>query len=285
MKPQLLGANMKKLAVVLSTLMLVVSFQNCSQQKLSAKSGSASESGDGGGGGGLNLGPTDDDTTGVVTQTGGPNCRDELHSITTPIRPVFIVDVSGSNKMNNNNQPGSDPNRIVRGDSIERFYNTYKNKGNFNWSFSTFAGNSATILLAMGNSNSMNNAINTFRNMGDSGETPYIAALNAAKNNIAGDTNRPAGTKYMVVFLSDGLPNPAVNQSTLNAKVAEILAVVPGAISFNSVYYGAVNNDASDRLKLMAQAGAGNFLDTNANPTGKDFLITDLVVIPGINCN
>lgn len=271
---------MKKVMVALATLMLVVSFQNCSQQKLSAKSNSSD-----GGGGPLNLGNTDDEATGVVTQTGGPNCRNQLRTITTPIKPVFIVDVSGSNKQNDGGARGSDPDRIVRGDSIERFYNTYKSKSNFGWSFSTFAANSATVLLAMGNAAQMNSAIQTFRNMGDAGETPYIAALNAAKNNIAGDTGRAAGTKYMVVFLSDGLPNPVVSDANLQSKVMEVVNTVAGAVSFNTVYYGNVNQQASDRLKLMAQAGGGNFLDTNANPTGKDFLISDLVIVPGVVCN
>ncbi len=273
---------MKKFGVAMATLLMVVSFQNCSDQKLSGKAAGSSD----GGGGPLNLGNTDDETTGVVTQTGGPNCRNQLHSSTLPIKPVFIVDVSGSNKSNNNNQPGSDPKRVVRGDSIERFYNTYKAKPNFGWSFSTFAASSANVLLAMGNAASMNNAIQTFRAMSDAGETPYIAALNAAKTNISGDTGRAANTKYMVVFISDGLPNPAVDQPTLNAKVMEIVNLLPaGSISFNSIYYGAVDPQASQRLQMMAQTGGGNFLDTNANPTGTNFLITDLVVIPGVVCN
>lgn len=272
---------MRKLGYGLFALLLVISFQNCSQQRISA---AASGSSGDGGGDPLHLGQTDDEATGVITQTGGPNCRNQLHTLTTPIKPVFIVDVSGSNKVNDG-KPGSDPDRIVRGDSIERFFNTYKAKPNFGWSFSTFAASSANVLLAMGNATQMANAIATFEVMGDAGETPYIAALNAAKSNIQNDNGRQPNTRYMVVFMSDGLPNPTVDQTTLNAKVTEIVNVLPGAVSFNSVYYGNVDAEASNRLKQMAQTGGGNFLDTNANPTGKDFLITDLVVIPGVVCN
>jgi hypothetical protein len=291
MKQQKIGANMKVLAAVIATLVVIVSFQNCSQQKLAASSKSSNGNENTGGtpGGGtpppLNLGPNDDEAPGVITQTGGPNCRNVLHNLTTPIKPVFIVDTSGSNKLNNYGQPGSDPNRVVRGDSIERFYNTYKLKSNFGWSFSTFAGSSANVLLTMGNATQMSNAIASFRAMFDSGETPYVAALNAAKANIQSDTGRAPSTKYLVVFLSDGLPNPVVADSTLTAKVNEITAILPGAISFNTIYYGAVDAAASNRLKSMAQTGGGNFLDTNANPTGQDFLITDFVVVPGVNCN
>lgn len=292
MEQNKLGANMKILATIVTTLALIVSFQNCSQQKLAASSKSSTGTTTGtptdpgtGTPPPLNLGPNDDEAPGVITQTGGPNCRNQLHNLTTPIKPVFIVDTSGSNKLNNYGQAGSDPNRIVRGDSIERFYNTYKMKSNFGWSFTTFASTTANVLLTMGNATQMSNAIASFRAMLDSGETPYVAALNAAKANIQADSGRAAGTKYMVIFLSDGLPNPLVSDSTLTSKVSEILAVLPGAISFNSIYYGVVDPTASGRLKLMAQTGGGNFLDTNANPTGKDFLITDFVVVPGVNCN
>ena len=147
------GANMKKATVAITALLLVVSFQNCSQQKLSHSSGGSS-----GGGGALNLGQNDNEATGVITQTVGPNCRNQLNTLTTPIKPVFIVDVSGSN-FSNGALPGSDPKRIVRGDSIERFFNTFKAKANFSWSFSTFAGSVANVLLQMGNANSMSNAI------------------------------------------------------------------------------------------------------------------------------
>lgn len=274
------GANMKKFTVAATALLLVVSFQNCSQQKLSHSSGGSS----GGGGNQLNLGQNDNEATGVITQTGGPNCRNQLNTLTTPIKPVFIVDVSGSN-FSNGSQPGSDPKRIIRGDSIERFYNTYKTKPNFSWSFSTFAGSMANVLLQMGNSMSMGNAITTFRAMNDAGETPYIAALNAARDNINADFARTADTRYMVVFLSDGMPNPAVADATLSAKVQEVVGTVAGRVSFNSIYYGSSDQTAANRLKMMAQVGGGNFLDTNVNPTGSNFLITDFVIVPGVVCN
>lgn len=273
------GANMKKFAAAATTLLLIVSFQNCSQQKLSHSSGGSS-----GGGGALNLGNTDNDATGVITQTGGPNCRNQLNQLTTPIKPVFVVDVSGSN-FTNNTLPGSDPKRIIRGDSIERFYNTFKAKSNFGWSFSTFAGSSANVLLQMGNAASMANAITTFRAMSDAGYTPYIAAMDAAKANILSDSARTADTRYMVVFLSDGLPNPAVADAQLSSKVQEVINTVAGRVSFNTIYYGNPDQVASDRLKMMAQVGGGNFLDTNANPTGSNFLITDFVLIPSVVCN
>lgn len=266
----------KKAGLSLALLTLIVSFQNCAEQKFS--SGGAGSSG-----GQVNLGTSDDDASGVITQTGGPNCRDELKALTTPVRMIFVVDVSGSNTGNN----GTDPQKAVRAGSIQRFYNSYANKTNFSWSFITFANNSANTLIANANSAAMQGAINTFNGMDDKGETPYVAALNQTEASIVNDGARPANVKYIVVFFSDGMPNPAVNDSTLAANVTEIKkasGLANDPVSFNTVYYGQNNQDAHDRLQMMAQVGGGNFLDTNVNPTGNAFLISDLVIVPGVVC-
>ncbi len=270
---------MKKLGLSVAALGLIVSFQNCADQKFSS-------SGDGsntpGAGGPVNLGNSDDEATGVVTQTGGPNCRDELKALTTPVKMVFVVDVSGSNTGNN----GTDPQKAVRGGSIQRFYNSYAAKTNFSWGFTTFANTSANTLIANANAAAMQGAITAFNGMNDQGNTPYVAALDAAEATISSDTGRLPNTKYIVVFLSDGMPNPSVSDMILNQKVTAIknAAGAGGQVSFNTVYYGDSNQDAHDRLQMMAQTGGGNFLDTNVNPTGNAFLISDLVIVPGVVC-
>lgn len=270
------NAQIKRFSAGIIALLVVVSFQNCSEQKISASANSSN-------GRNLNLGNTDNEATGVITQTGGPNCRNQLNQLTTPIKPVFVVDVSGSN-FSNGSTGGTDPNRVVRGDSIERFYNTYKAKPNFGWSFTTFAQSAANVLLAMGNATQMLNAINTFRAMSDAGNTPYEAALIAARDNIQNDTGRAPGTKYIVVFLSDGMPNPSIADGPLNQRVLDVVNTVPGQVSLNTVYYGSADAASANRMKMMAQTGGGNFLDTNANPTGTNFLISDLVIVPSVVC-
>jgi predicted P-loop ATPase len=66
--------------------------------------------------------------------------------------------------------------------------------------------------------------------------------------------------------------------------VRQILAARPGQVTFNTVFYGAADAQASGRLSLMARTGNGYFLDTNTNPTGKDFLISNIVDVPGSAC-
>ncbi|MGE4130443.1 MAG: hypothetical protein AB7F86_02330 [Bdellovibrionales bacterium] len=263
-------SRIQKAALIFGSVVLMAGFQNCSETKFSSDAGSS-------GGGGVSLGNNDDDASGVVTQTGGPNCRDELRSLTSPVNMIFVLDASGSNV--SDPPPGSDPNKAVRGDSIQRFYNSYKDKTNFSWSFIYFKGNSATTLLSAGNASSMQAAINAFMAESDNGNTPYVAALNKTA-----DTVNTSGVKNIVVFMSDGKPNPPVNDSTLNSNVTAILNKAPGAVSFNTVYYGPTNPEASSRLSMMASTGQGNFLDTNVNPTGNAFLISDLVIVPGVVC-
>lgn len=270
---------------IVALFLLVTGFQNCSKASFSADSAASKGSnndtnGNNGGLGGL--GNNDDEAYGVITQTGGPNCRDELKSLTVPVKMFFVVDVSGSNFENQG--PGSDPDKVVRGGSMTRFFNSYSTKSNFAWGMITFAGSSATTLAANSSAASMSGALSTFMQLRDSGSTPYIAALNETKNRIAADTGRAPGTKYVVVFLSDGLPNPMVSDANLNSAVTSILNTVPGQISFNTVYYGRTDAAASGRLRMMSQTGGGNFLDTNTNPTGQAFLISDLINIPGVVC-
>ena len=252
---------LKTTAILVSTFLLLFSFQNCADQTFSSTDGSN-----------------------FTTDTGGPNCRRVLEEIQTPVELVYVVDMSGSNKTING-QPGSDPDKSVRTGSITTFYNTFKIKLNFFWTLISFAGNNAKTWASNAGADEMANAINSLIATNDSGATPYMPALNSARDAIQNDPNPNALKKYVVVVWSDGLPNPAVSDSDLSAKVAEIVALHPGRVSLNTVYYGPIDPEASGRLSLMAQVGGGNFLDTNMNGTGTAFSITDLVVVPGEVCD
>ncbi len=277
------------IVLIASITSLAFLFQNCSDQSFTQASVDkpitrAADIFDPDATGRINV--DDDDFPGVVTETGGPNCRDELNSLTTPVRVLTVVDTSGSNAYGET----TDPNRAVRSGSIQRFYNTYNTRSNFNWGFITFAASSAQSLIGsaafpvFGSSSSMNTAINIFIGINDDGATPYLPALSLAKKAISDDTARPANSKYIVVFLSDGRPNPDVSVTTLKSEVASLISLVPGKVSFNTVYYGQYDANAANRLREMAASGGGNFLDTNANGTGTAFSISDLVTIPGTVC-
>lgn len=202
---------------------------------------------------------------------------------------LFVVDTSGSNATDLTiPYVGTDNNKVVRGQSIQEFFNNYKTKTNFSWAINVFSGSASSALIGFTaaqpaftvNPTIMQTAINNFFSVVDGGETPYVAALNLAKTALLNDSVRSAQTKWVIVFLSDGRPNPDVDQNTLNAKVGEILGAIPRQVSFNTVYYGTPDATAVSRLQAMATAGGGKFVNTNNN--GRSFPIEDVITIPGV---
>lgn len=246
----------KKSALFGTSLFVLLCYQNCSEQKFAT-------------------------IPEPVTLTGGPNCREQLKEITTPIELVFVVDVSGSNAGKN----ATDLNKVMRAGSISKFLSTYKTKTNFEYSMITFAKDKATTHLAMGDADDMAIMLSDFQKIADGGSTPFKKALDESTTLVTSHTTRKMYTKYVVVFMSDGVPNPAITDADLKTEVEELVATLPGEVSLNTLYYGPKQDTASARLRTMAQIGGGNFLDTNANPTGNSFLISDLVLIPGVICD
>ncbi len=237
----------------------------CADKQFSFKNGAGST--------GVNPG---DEVDGTVRQT----CTEQLQNATIPIKLLFVVDTSGSNA----GSSGTDNNKVVRGQSIQEFFNTYKVKTNFSWDMTVFSDSTSSPLIAgfTTNTATMQGAINNFLAITDNGNTPYVAALDLAYQHIANDTLRTPQTKWVVVFLSDGLPNPEVALSTLQAKVSTIVGLVPGQVSFNTVYYGTADATAAGRLQSMATSGGGKFLNTNNS--GRSFPIQDVIQVPGTIC-
>ncbi len=215
-------------------------------------------------------------------------CTQQLGTTDFPIKVLFVADTSGSNA----GTGGSDPAKQVRGGSINEFFNTYRAKTNFSWGFLKFSGSTASSFIGStanptftANTTAMQSALSSFYTTYDDGLTPYAAALNLTRQTLLNDAvSAPAATKYVVVFLSDGLPDPAVSDPVLSALVQSISTVRPGQVSFNTIYYGDVDAEANARLKKMAAVGGGQFLDTNASATGKDFVISDVINVAGLNC-
>jgi Mg-chelatase subunit ChlD len=254
-----LRGNMKtfsKILIIAIFTVHAVLFQNCNKVKFSA---------------------TDQSSAVIRTDTGGPNCRSVLENIQTDVKIIYVVDVSGSND-------DTDPNQVIRAGSISRFYNSYATRPNFKWNAISFADSSAKVRLAEGDGQKFSDFLAWFEGNKDDGLTPYVAALDETTTLINADPTPTALGKFVVVFLSDGKPDPAVEDDVLKSEISELIATLPGKVSFNTVYYGPENSDASDRLKMMATAGGGNFLDTNKNSSGSLFSISDLVVVPGEVC-
>lgn len=216
-----------------------------------------------------------------------PRCVDVLQTINVPLKLLFVVDTSGSNI--NYQGWGTDPDKAIRGGSIDEFFIKYWNKPNFSWGFLTFSGSTAKSLIGS-NSNplfsplweDMDFAIDTFYGLNDNGSTPYREAIWKAGDTIWDDFDSNPETRYVVVFMSDGMPEPHVNINTLMDDVADLVNIYPGRISFNTIYYGPYDPDAANRLYNMANTGGGVFLDTNVS--GLSFQIDNTIQIPGVDC-
>lgn len=221
----------------------------------------------------------------------GHSCATALQQLTVPIKVLFVVDTSGSNA-DDQFYYGTDNNKSLRGGSIQQFFNAYGSHTNYSWGFITFAGSTARSLIG-GNpdwavfTNSgpvMQASINAFYNVLDDDLTPYQAALGMSAQAINADTAAAANTKYIVVFMSDGMPDPDVSDTILKASVQAINNLHPGRVSFNTIYYGVDDPEASARLSMMAATGGGRFLDVSQTGHGSSFDISDLVTVPGVVC-
>jgi hypothetical protein len=219
-------------------------------------------------------------------------CRDVLQTSTVPVRVVLSVDISGSNRDHIDAQgiarPGNDLGKTRRGGAINSFFNTYKARTNFAWSFLTFNFEISYSLIGgptaprfSNAASEMQTAISTFYGLADDDGTPYMAALQRIHQTIRNDAGYTSNAKYVVVFISDGIPDPAVGNSVLSDYIGQIRALAPGQVSFNTIYYGLPNPDATSRLQMMASAGGGAFLDAS---NGQVPDIADTVQIAGSNC-
>lgn len=235
-----------------------------------------------------------DEEAGKLGHTGnvGLTCSEVLQNLTVPVKVVFSVDISGSNEDHYDKDgvwhPGNDIGKARRGGAIESFFNTYGSRVNFSWAFLTFNFGSSYSLIGLAtnprfstSASQMSSAIRAFYNLADDDGTPYEAALSRIEQTIANDSGRGTDTKYVVVFISDGRPDPDVDTATLINKVHAIQALAPGQVTFNTIYYGATSADAQNRLATMASAGGGAYLNA---ADGRVFDINDAIQVPGTTC-
>jgi hypothetical protein len=230
-------------------------------------------------------------TGGGGGSTSGPSCSTNLGTTKELTKMLFIIDMSGSNQSGPGCTVGpncTDPNKTMRAGSIQKFFNDYGARSNFQWGFEVFNGTTSTPLIKaasgmpeFSDGADMQAGINTFEGMLDTDNTPYMAGLTTAYTTILNDPDLHSANnpQYLVVFMSDGQPTDS-NTTALTSEVQSIVNLLPGKITFNTVYYG--NNDAmaAGLLQNMAQVGGGNFLNTATNPMGLDFAISDLIVVP-----
>lgn len=226
---------------------------------------------------------------GGVGNTNPPGCT--IGTSKKPIRVMFMVDNSGSTLT-------TDPNKVYRLKSLQKFQMDYGSNTNLSYTFSYFAGTSSnnydvpnnkfvTSIPAspVGNSSQLASALSKYDGVNPNGNTPYKAAFTALGNLVNADAG---GQDYAVAFLSDGQPTDVSGEANLRKLVSDLKAVAAGkgrALTVNTIYFGDPNDKGSfSNLDAMAKEGNGQFVDTNLIGAGGSLVINDVINVPGANC-
>lgn len=237
----------------------------------------------------------------IEYSTGYEICTESFSETTSPVKIIFMLDASGSNKSNGQN-PGSDPVKIWRSSAQEKFLEAYPGKINFHYNVSVFNGSQSKSLLNVSSggktvyysgditsSGPVIAAINTFKAMSDTGATPYSAALSRIKNLITSDlATAAANTKYVIVMLTDGEPTDygaGRDTQAIKDDISDILSLATDRVSLNTVYYNNYQFTAEGEslLKMMAFAGRGTFVKADTNKPKLE--IKDVIRVPSSVCH
>lgn len=242
-----------------------------------------------------------------------PACTETYDEVVTPVKVLFLVDKTGSNQDDFNTSTindGTDPNKTWRVSSINNLRNGLS-PSLFSFNITLFHGNhlnindgyryggaggSLTKSLISGFSNSSSvftNAMNALKADPDQGKTPYEAALQKARDIILADIANDTVSKYSVVMVTDGHPDPnLVTKTDCGSRacvvdngadadvpasiekarefVKTIVDINPSRVNVNTVYYyssGQRNSTPVSILTNMADQGKGAFIEAPSNQT------------------
>lgn len=244
---QALQKRRRNLAIALGALaftMLGV-FQNCGEARLSLVQEIAS------------------------AQSKGEICAVVPTAFNAYTKILFVVDKSGSNVTGSGGVAATDPGAVFRTGVIRSFYDKHKANELVEWGLVVFQGSTSASYINDGGKSftrdepTFTAAVDQIATATDAGGTPYVAALTQAQTILSADktANPGANISYIVVFLSDGVPN----DTDANVFTAIDNLLVQGKVTLSTVYYGPANPGASARMQRMADAGGGKFLDTNVS--------------------
>jgi hypothetical protein len=200
----------------------------------------------------------------------GQVCTEDPQTIVFPVKVWLVIDDSGSMQQNDPNQgrynaaiqlamrlnaPGRVffGGQVFAGDQTRRFTNP------------RFNDNTAQFIQQV---QAQSNAGN--------GQTPYLGALNLAISEIDADIRESGAvakrTRYVVIFLSDGVPTDS-QPPDIYAAVNQMMTLKErcGGLTLNTVYLGGAGGPAG-LLQEMARLGEGRY---KSFPNGDSLDFTD----------
>lgn len=200
---------------------------------------------------------------------------------------LFIMDVSGSNLTTDNG-------KVRRLAAMQNFFNRHSSNTYLKWGLEIFGGDvpgSAKHLIIdanrqnFGDASQFQTALADFQATPDHNGTPYVGALNEARSAlekavIYDRENSEETGSYQIIFISDGVPDPAdaTTDGTIFDIIKRMVELSEGQLHLSTVYYNVGGNEtpgATDRLKEMARLGNGRFQDASS---GEDINIDDLII-------
>ncbi len=230
-----------------------------------------------------------------------PDCTGTIEKTTQNLRIMFMVDNSGSTL-------DTDPDQLIRVQTIKNFIKKYGDKVNFTYSFGFFSSDTYIFNIetqkfiniqmkgmprsVFGNSHDLSQALNAFGKLDGSGDTNYAPALTAVKDMISQDSLGKSPWNYILIFMSDGQPSDISEPVAENLKrKIEQLAVVAEknsrSITTSTVLFDPLDDSqyfsSAENLKAIAGSGKGQFFDTNFPPSG-GLAIDDIISVPGKLC-
>jgi hypothetical protein len=232
-----------------------------------------------------------------VVPGGDPTCvPKDPTQITVPIKVLFIMDTSGSNK-SNGLAGGTDVDKVWRLKVINDFLAKYGANPKVSYGLASFASTAQAHINDGGRAGFTNDSaaltagIADFQARGDAGSTNYKTAFDLAKAIIANDqAAHPDPTAaYAIGFLSDGLASDfdigtQNGLDELHNAVKSVLDVNPGKVTMSSVFYyagAAPEAKGENMMKEVALAGKGIAAIANAN---QNFSIENSLIVPGVVC-
>ncbi len=210
---------------------------------------------------------------------------------TKNLRIMFMVDNSGSTL-------DTDRNKNYRVKTVESFVQNYGSHTNLTYSFGYFGGTTAKEYdgsrrnfqmnpsVGFGNADFLTSALNLYKTIAPSGNTPYTAAFNSLKSMVQQDKATGVKQDYVVVFMSDGMPTDIYGNS--NSGIVHLVQNLRTVVEANgdslltvsSVYFGPQNdNNAINNLRTVASEGKGQFVNTNE--LNHALQINDVITVPG----
>ena len=189
----------------------------------------------------------------------GTFCNEDPETVVFPVKVWMVIDDTGSMKDN-------DPN-MGRYSAVEDLVSKVAAPGKVFFGGEVFSSEKTAVFSTPRFTDDAALFISQERAVASAGngKTPYLVALNLALSELTADVNVDTAlakrTRYVVIFLSDGVPTDGSTEAEDVGAVANLMALKSqvGGVNVNTVYLGGGTDTAPALLQKMAAAGEGQF--------------------------